>query len=267
MTYSFTQISQYLQCPRKYRFRYLDGWREKEDRASMFFGRCFENALAAYFREEDSTAAFFKAWQEHQDAALQYAKNDTWDRLYHQGIRLLERFAQDDRVRIRCPKRNLQVKFTRSLACGSEFVSYVDAIGELDGTKCILDWKTTGSRYPEQPEGLLSLDPQLVCYSWMTGIADVSLVVFVRKSAPEIQYLKTSIDEEQRREFGQLVETAVEQIEAGRFLPHSGIRFPQNGCVGCSHLGLCLGNQQLMDAKLIRRAGATDLDWLDQFDD
>ena len=113
MTYSFTQISQYLQCPRKYRYRYLDGWREKEDRASMIFGRCFENALAAYFREEDSTAAFFKAWQEHQDTALQYAKNDSWDRLYHQGVRLLERFAQDDRVRIRCPKRNLQVKFTR----------------------------------------------------------------------------------------------------------------------------------------------------------
>ncbi|MFY9729012.1 MAG: PD-(D/E)XK nuclease family protein, partial [Candidatus Acidiferrales bacterium] len=180
MTYSFTQISQYLQCPRKYRYRYLDGWREKEDRAPMIFGRSFENALAAYFREEDSTASFFKAWQEHQDAALQYAKNDSWDRLYHQGVHLLERFAQDDRVRIRCPKKNLQVKCTRSLPCGSEFVSYVDAIGELDGKNCILDWKTTGSRYPEQPDGLLSLDPQLVCYSWMTGIADVSLVVFVR---------------------------------------------------------------------------------------
>src|SRR6201988_632463 len=232
----------------------------------MIFGRCFENALAAYFSEEDSTAAFFKAWQEPQDAALQYAKTDSWDRLSHQGVRLLERFAQDDRVRIRFPKRNFQVKCTRSLPCGSEFVSYVDAIGELDGTKCIHDWKTTGSRYPEQPDGLLSLDPQLVCYSWMAGIADVSLVVFVRKSTPEIQYLKTSIDEEQRREFGQL-ETAVEQIEAGHFLPHSGIRFPQNGCVGCSHLGLCLGNQQLMDSKLIRRPGAMDLDWLDQFDD
>ncbi|MFY9730067.1 MAG: PD-(D/E)XK nuclease family protein, partial [Candidatus Acidiferrales bacterium] len=91
MTYSFTQISQYLQCPRKYRYRYLDGWREKEDRASMIFGRCFENALAAYFREEDSAAVFFKSWQEQQDAALQYAKNDSWDRLYHQGVHLLER--------------------------------------------------------------------------------------------------------------------------------------------------------------------------------
>jgi hypothetical protein len=86
MTYSFTQISQYLRCPRQYRYRYLDGWREKEDRASMVFGRCFENSLAAYFHEEDSTAVFFKAWQEHQGAVLQYTKNDSWDRLYHQGI-------------------------------------------------------------------------------------------------------------------------------------------------------------------------------------
>ncbi len=54
MTYSYTQISQYLRCPRSYRHRYLDGWREKETRAAMLFGRCFEKALAAYFLGEDS---------------------------------------------------------------------------------------------------------------------------------------------------------------------------------------------------------------------
>ena len=138
---------------------------------------------------------------------------------------------------------------------------------KIDGTKCIIDWKTTTSRYAEQPQGLLALDPQLICYSWMAGISDVALVVFVRKSAPEIQYLKTSIDEDQRREFGQLIATTVSQIESGHFLPHSGIRFPQNGCVSCPHLGLCLGDQQLMDSKLIRRPGASDLDWIDQFEE
>jgi hypothetical protein len=267
MTYSFTQISQYLRCPRQYRYRYLDGWREKEDRASMMFGRCFENALAAYFSKDDPTATFFKEWKQQQDAPLAYSKNDSWDRLYHQGVHLLGRFAQDDRVQILSPKQNLQVKLTRLLPSGNDFVSYVDAIGEVDGAKCIIDWKTTTSRYPEQPDGLLALDPQLVCYSWMAGIPEVALVVFVRKNAPEVQYLETTIDEDQRREFGQLVDTTVSQIEAGQFLPHSGIRFPQNGCVSCSHLGMCLGDQQLMDSRLIRRPGASDLDWIDQFED
>ena len=79
MTYSFTQISQYLRCPRQYRYRYLDGWREKEDKAAVMFGRCFENALAAYFARQDSTAAFLQEWRKYQGASLAYAKNDSWD--------------------------------------------------------------------------------------------------------------------------------------------------------------------------------------------
>ena len=42
MIFSHTQISRYLRCPRSYRYRYLDGWQEKETRAAMVFGRCFE---------------------------------------------------------------------------------------------------------------------------------------------------------------------------------------------------------------------------------
>jgi hypothetical protein len=93
------------------------------------------------------------------------------------------------------------------------------------------------------------------------------LVVFVRKHQPEIQYLKTSISEEQRLEFGRLVETTVGQIEAAQFPSHSGIRFPQNGCVSCPHLGLCLDNQTLIERNLIRTSGVNDLAWLDELVD
>ena len=110
----------------------------------------------------------------------------------------------------------------------NDFVAYIDAIGSLDGKGCLLEWKTSSSRYPEEPEGLLSLDPQLVCYSWMTGIAEVAQVVFVRKRLVEVQYLRTTITNEQREEFGHLVESTIRRIESADFLPHSGIRFPQN---------------------------------------
>ena len=267
MTYSFTQISQYLRCPRSYRYRYLDGWQEKDSRAALLFGRCFEKALAAYFSQEDSAAALFKEWGAYRDAQLEYTRGENWDVLVRQGVRLLERFAQDDRIHMRRPEKGLQVKLIRRLPSGNNFVAYIDALGDMDSTPCLLEWKTTSSRYPDQPEDLLALDPQLVCYSWITGISDVAMVVFVRKRTPEIQYLKTTISDKQREEFGQLVEATASQIEAGQFLPHSGIRFPRNGCVSCPHLGLCLGNQQLVDVKLIRRPGASDLDWLNDFDD
>jgi len=267
MTYSYTQISQYLRCPRSYRYRYLDGWREKDSRASLCFGRCFEKALAAFFQGEDPGAALFKEWEVYRDGQLEYANGDCWERMLRQGIGLLERLAQEDRIRICQPERNLQKKLVRSLSNGGEFVAYVDAIGHLDGTKRLLEWKTTTARYPDQPQGLTTLDLQLVCYSWITGISEVAIVAFVRKRFPEIQYLTASISEEQRREFGQLVESTVGQIEAAQFLPRPGIRFPQNGCVSCAHLGLCLGNDDLAQTKLMRQPGASDLDWLDLLDD
>jgi PD-(D/E)XK nuclease superfamily len=267
MTFSYTQIAQYLRCPKSYRYRYLDGWREKENRASLLFGRCFEKALAAYFAGEDSAAALFKEWGAYQEAQVEYSKGDGWERMFRQGVQLLERLAQDDRIRIGQPRHNLQIKLVRPLSAGNDFVAYLDAVGTLDGKPSLLEWKTTTARYPEEPEGLLALDPQLTCYSWISGISDVAVVAFVRKRVSEIQYLKTTISDQQRRDFGHLVGATVSQIEAGQFAPHSGIRFPQNGCVSCAQLGLCLDNQQLIEVKLIRRPGASDLDWLDPFDD
>jgi hypothetical protein len=267
MVYSHTQISQYLRCPRSYRYRYLDGWREKDTRAAMVFGRCFETALAAYFRGEDCTAEFFNEWQVFRDAEFQYRKGDSWDRLLHQGTHLLEKFVREDRVRVVHPNQNLQLKLARTIPGGNQFVSYIDAIGQLDGAQCLIDWKTTTNRYGEDPAGLLSLDPQLICYSWISGISDVAFVVFVRKQIPEIQYLKATISEEQRQDFGRLIESTVGQVESGQFPSHSGIRFPQSSCLSCPHLGLCLNNQKLVEANLIRRPGASDLDWLDELVD
>ncbi len=267
MTYSYSQISQYLRCPRAYRHRYLDGWREKDSRAASVFGRCFERALAALLSGEDSTATLFKEWGAYRETALEFSKADDWDCMLRQGIKLLERFAQDDRVRITQTRRDLQVKLSRTLPNGDDFVAYIDGIGDLDGKRCLLEWKTTGARYPEKPQGLVALDPQLICYSWISGISDVAMIVFVRKRTPEIQYFRASITEARRQEFGQIVESTARQINTGQFLPHSGIRFPQNGCVSCAHLGLCLNDEQLIDTHLIRTPGASNLDWLDELSD
>ena len=264
MTYSYTQISQYLTCPRRYRHRYLDGWKEKDTHAAMLFGRAFEQALGALFRREDPGAVLFREWSACQSHNPHYSHRDSWDRMLRQGLALLTRFCQDGRVRICQPQRNLQVKFARPLPGGNNFVAYIDAVGKLDGKRCLLEWKTSSSRYPEKPQGLLSLDPQLVCYSWITGIADVAQVVFVRRSLVEIQYLRTVITDEQRQEFGCLVENTIHRIESADFLPHSGVRFPQNPCISCPYVGLCLGKNEMIDAALVRRPGAENLDWLDE---
>jgi hypothetical protein len=69
------------------------------------------------------------------------------------------------------------------------------------------------------------------------------------------------------QEFGHMVDATVGQIETAQFPAHPGIRFPQNGCVSCAHLGLCLGSESIVGTKLLRQPGAADLDWLNVLDD
>ena len=254
MNYSYTQISQYLSCPRRYRYRYLDGWQEKDTRAAMLFGRAFEQALAALFRRQDPAAVLFQQWAPARNLNLVYSCNDTWDKMWQQGTKLLERFAQDGRISIPSPTQQ-QIQFTRTLRSGNGFVAFIDAIGQLDGAPCLLEWKTSSARYPEEPAGIVALDPQLICYSWITGIDTVAQIVFVRKRSVEVQYLRATITGEQRNDFEALVEDAVRRIESGLFLPQSGIRFPQNPCSSCPFIGLCLNQRELVDISLLRKPG------------
>ena len=208
-------------------------------------------------------AALFEQWAPCKDLQLVYSGNDTWDHMFHQGIQLLERCTQDGRVQVLRATESSTDPFTRTLASGKSFVAFVDAVGELDSTPCVLEWKTSSARYPEEPDGVAALDPQLVCYSWMTGINEVAQVVFVRKRTLEVQYLHATITDQQRQEFATLVEDTVGRIESGLFLPHSGIRFPQNPCTTCPFLGLCLDQRDLVKVGLIRKPGV-DLGLFDE---
>ena len=61
-------------------------------------------------------------------------------------------------------------------------------------------WNERPPRHDIQKRaGISALDPQLVSYSWMTGIDGVAQVVFVRKRL-EVQYLRATISDEQRQE-------------------------------------------------------------------
>src|SRR5207248_1862029 len=240
MIYSYTQISQYLTCPRRYRHRYLDGWQEKDTRAAMLFGRAFERALAAFFLRQDAAAALFQEWKLYQDQKLEYSHGDTWDRMLEQGIQLLERFCQEDRVRIRQPHRNLQIKFVRPLSGQNEFVAYVDAVGRLDNQRCLLEWKTASCRSVASVSHRTPAAAVLIsgsvsdARSWSkppsSGAQEqnslIGLTSFITKDPPMLprlnrrraQFVLTKIDEilawEQRKE----AEKDTRFVELGKYL-------------------------------------------------
>jgi hypothetical protein len=60
-----------------------------------------------------------------------------------------------------------------------------------------------------------------------------------------------------------LVDDTVRRIQSGLFLPHRGIRFPENPCTTCPFIGLCLDKPDLIEAGLVRKPGV-DLGLFDE---
>jgi PD-(D/E)XK nuclease superfamily len=148
--YSYTQLSTYLQCPLKYRYKYLDGWQERDDKASLAFGRIFQMAVESQFLVEDSVGFFTKHWAEVKDLKLEYPNGDSWEKMLDQGQQLLERFREDQRVLIDDGRTDFQVKFRRPLPLSQRhFLAYIDALGWVDGISCLIEWKTSTQAYPQ----------------------------------------------------------------------------------------------------------------------
>jgi len=251
--YSYTQLSTYLQCPLKYKYHYLDGWTEREDKASLAFGRVFQMGVEAQFLVNDSVEFFTKHWNAMKEVPLEYGNGDSWEKMLEQGQELLDRFREDQRVQFEDGHTDFQIKIRRPLPASQQhFLAYVDAIGWVDAVHCLIEWKTSTQRYPESPQRMLELDPQLVCYSWAAQLQDVCLVNFVRKKQPEIQYLHARIRKRQWKAFEQTLDMLVSEMEAGHFYPRSGIRYPNNQCLNCSYLGLCLRQKRLVEDKLVK---------------
>ena len=142
MTYSYTQISQYLTCPRRYRHRYLDGWKEKDTRAAMLFGRAFEQALAAYFLREDAGSRPVPRMVCLQRPGLALLRTATpGTGCCSRAFSCLTGSARTIASVFASPAGTCRSSSPGSFG-KNDFVAYVDAIGKLDGTRCLIEWKT-----------------------------------------------------------------------------------------------------------------------------
>jgi len=112
--------------------------------------------------------------------------------MLYQGFQLLDRFAQEGRIRIARPRRNQQIKFSQAIGSNNDFIAMWmhRAAGR---NRLSAGVENHIQSLSGRMDGLLALDPQLVCYSWMTGIAEVAEIAFVRKRLVEVQYLRTTI--------------------------------------------------------------------------
>ena len=176
--HSYSGSDAFAFCARKYYLERVQGWTDKIDRSSKYFGIALEKAVTFWHQRGQDTAAsvaeFVRLWAEHKDKPYTYSKTDKdWDTLNLDGQELVRLYA------IRYPTfpyivnnpRDFQVETNFEVFpgverfAGLEFTSYIDllAIDKATGEPEIIDMKTSGKDVPD----LTVLDPQLRSYAWV----------------------------------------------------------------------------------------------------
>src|SRR5882762_10132127 len=153
------------------------------------------------------------------------------------------------------------------LTGGSEFVAYLDALGAVDGQHCLIDWEDDNQSLFRAARGIAFARPAahlLFLDQWNSGS---SICRFCPEACSGNSIFESiHLERAATRVRGPCGDNGWPD-RSGSVCSHSGIRFPQNGCLSCPHLGLCLNNQTSVNTNLVRKAGASDLDWLDELVD
>lgn len=208
--HSYSAGNTFDQCPLKYKLQKIDGWKEKDTKAAFMLGRAFEQAIQ-WYHEHDGQGAiehFLEQWQPHAaNKELKYTKVEKdWTTCRQIGIDWLKLYAiRQPYLPIPIGGQTLfQREFAKEVFPNDPNYGEIEDAGKLDIVAYVqpehpllpkLDWKpeygplrpvivdikTSGVDFPEA-YGIAAYDTQLRRYSWLSGIRDVALLWFVKKS-------------------------------------------------------------------------------------
>jgi PD-(D/E)XK nuclease superfamily len=201
--HSYSAGLEFDSCPYKYWLHRIMGWREKDSKAALMFGRALEDAVQFYHQtggrmgEEE----FIRLWSLCKDKELTYTKKEVdWASLMRAGREMMRLYA------IRQPSLPIpmdtifQRQFTKEVFPndpkfgGIEFFAKLDMIAHADPNHplltpiewkpeygiyrpVIVDMKTSGIDL-DSSVGIVKHDLQLRMYAWVRGIYDVAFLWF-----------------------------------------------------------------------------------------
>lgn len=240
---SFTQLDQYLRCPLKYRFTYVDRLQPDFVPAALAFGSGIHGAAAFFLRGTQQGTApsladvqgFFESyWNlETQHRPIRFGEKDTKASLLDLACRMLDVFHRS------------QVPGTEVVGVEQAFeVPLIDQetgevldrslVGTLDslerdaeGRLVVVDLKTSARKYTDlQVEASL----QLSIYSYataMNGLADqedlrLRFDVLTKTKQPELHRYWTQRDRAANVRLFHLAAEILHAIEMGVFVPNPG---------------------------------------------
>jgi hypothetical protein len=191
-------------CAKKFQLEKCLGWREKDRKSSLEFGKATEKAVEVYHTAGCKSGLAVQQFQENwepikADKTLVYTDRDgDWDSLNKAGtelMKLYEALIETGRLKFNNPK--FQVAKRRKIFPEDPKYGLLDYVGYVDMLcdDLLVDLKTTSVPYPTSPKSWVSKDKQLTTYSWATEQRHVAFLVFVKntgspKKGDEVSFIE-----------------------------------------------------------------------------
>ena len=242
--FSFSRIKTYHQCPLRYRYRYLKGYKDLFRSVESFLGGVIHDVLEWLYAERESGPSptleralevLAARWTAGLDDSVAVIRcSDVADSYLVIGREMLERFHRGAFERDRSRTVALEKRLSRRLSDGVVFTGFADRIGRTEtGTLFVIDYKTSKSEgNPAEFSEGLQAPLYAACAMWNedegTALAGYH---YLRHDTTRWQRVETSDGD---RLFARFLELA-EGIEAAvDFDPRPGVL-----CAWCGFNALC----------------------------
>ena len=257
--YSFSRITTFQQCPRRFRYRYIDGVREAFEGIEAFMGRQVHATIEWMFERRDAghvpsvaevLECYRRMWDERVaagDGEVRVVKQDrTADGYRRAGAEMLERFHQRRFLPDRLETIANEHYFCVRIGGRHDFQGFIDRLarGE-DGVLRVIDYKT-GARTPRTFSGKEA--DQLRAYALAlfldTNERQLELVLDFLRSGTTVHQ---RIDRADASRLEENLAARIDAVEESTVFPPK----PGNLCAWCGYNDICDAWQPR-----IRRAGA-----------
>ncbi len=252
---SFTQLDQYLRCPLKYRFTYIDRIEPDFVPAALAFGSGIHGAAAFLFRGigegarpsvGDVQAVFEAFWNlETSQRPIRFGEKESRESLLDLAARMLAVLCENvadgtEIVAVEEPFRVPMIDLDTGEVLERDLVGKIDVLErDAEGRLVVVDLKTAGRKYTDLQ---VEMSLQLSVYSYaasMNGLADQEDVrlrfdVLTKTKQPELCRYWTTRDRAANVRLFRLAAEVLRAIEAGVFHPIVGWQ-----CKECAFRSRC----------------------------
>lgn len=237
----FSKIGDFKMCPRKYKLRHIDGLKVDEKSGDLEFGTAMHLGLNTLLEGGNGLEIFNIYWESLNHKDYQWGKFG-WEACKDLARTFLTRFERLHLPHLKPYKMEERIHY---LIDSVAWEGTPDFVGEYKGKRCILDFKTSGSKYDKRridTEEQLTLYSELAKHAWKYNAEELVYMVFVKDfKEPSIQVLKKELTSTAQSSTMLNMSETISDIKASKFPMN------KNNCLmgarECPYFETCFGKR------------------------